>query len=99
MVKLVETLLLPELTSEQIENLCSTVENAAIEHVFSRVSSKIMETLNISVEAEGAKPLDITIDVEAALSLQTKSVALTKLVDDAAKEALKAGEDYLRTLK
>ena len=94
-----ETLALPELTSEQIENLCSTVENAAREHIFSKVSSKIVEKLNISVEAEGAKPLDITIDVEAALSPQAKSVNLTQLVDDAAKEALKAGENYLRTLK
>ena len=94
-----ETLALPELTSEQIENLCSTVENAAREHIFSKVSSKIVEKLNISVEAEGAKPLDITIDIEAALSPQAKSVALTQLVDDAAKEALRAGENYLRTLK
>lgn len=94
-----ETLSLPELTSEQIENLCSTVENAAREHIFSKVSSKMVEKLNISVEAEGAKPLDMTIDIEAALSPQTKSVALTQLVDDAAKEALKAGENYLRTLK
>jgi len=95
----VETLSLPELTSEQIENLCSTVENAAREHIFSKVSSKMVEKLNISVEAEGAKPLDMTIDIEAALSPQTKSVSLTQLVDDAAKEALKAGENYLRTLK
>ena len=94
-----ETLALPELTSEQIENLCSTVENAAREHIFSKVSAKMVEKLNISVEAEGAKPLDMTIDVEAALSPQAKGVALNKLVDDAAKEALKAGEDYLRTLK
>ena len=94
-----ETLSLPELTSEQIENLCSTVENAAREHIFSKVSSKMVEKLNISVEAEGAKPLDMTIDIEAALSPQTKSVALTQLVADAAKEALKAGENYLRTLK
>ena len=94
-----ETLALPELTSEQIENLCSTVENAAREYIFSQVSSKIVEKLNISVEAEGAKPLDITIDIEAALSPQAKSVALTQLVDDAAKEALRAGENYLRTLK
>ena len=93
------TLSLPELTSEQIENLCSTVENAAREHIFSKVSSKMVEKLNISVEAEGEKPLDITVAVEAALSPQAKDVALTKLVDDAAKEALKAGEDYLRTLK
>jgi len=95
----VETLALPELTSEQIENLCSTVENAAREHIFSKVSSKMVEKLNISVEAEGEKPLDITVAVEAALSPQAKDVALTKLVDDAAKEALKAGENYLRTLK
>jgi len=95
----VETLALPELTSEQIENLCSMVENAAREHIFSQVSSKIVEKLNISVAAEGEKPLDITIEIEAALSPQAKSVALTQLVDDAAKEALRAGEDYLRTLK
>ena len=94
-----ETLSLPGLTSEQIENLCSTVENAAREYIFSKVPSKTVEKLNISVEAEGAKPLDITIDVEAALSLQAKGIALNKFVDDAAKEALKAGEDYLRTLK
>ena len=85
-----ETLALPELTSEQIENR---------KHVFSRVSSKMVEKLNISVEAEGAIPLDVTIEVEAALSPQTKSVALNKLVDNAATDALKAGEDYLRTLK
>ena len=94
-----ETLALPELTSEQIENLCSMVENAAREYIFSEVSSKMVEKLNISVAAEGEKPLDITIEIEAALSPQAKSVALTQLVDDAAKEALRAGEDYLRTLK
>ena len=93
-----ETLALPELTSEQIENLCSTVKNASREHIFSKVSSKMVEKFRISVEAEGI-PLNITIDIEAGLSPQAKSVDLTKLVDDAAKEALRAGEDYLRTLK
>jgi hypothetical protein len=98
-VKLVEELELPELTTEQIETLCSTAENAARKHVLSRVSSKSVKRLNVSVEAEGSKTLNLSIDVDLALSSQVKGVDAKNLADEAVKEALRAAENYLRTLK
>jgi len=95
----VEELKISELTTEQIETLCSTAENAARKHVLSKVSSKSVERLNVSVEAEGAKPLNLSIDVDLALSSQVKGVDAKNLADEAVKEALRAAENYLRTLK
>ena len=90
---------IPELTTEQVEALCSNAENAARKYILSKVSSKIVEKLDISVEAEGPKPLNLTVDVDLALSQQGKDIDLKKLVDEAVKEALKTSEDYLRNLK
>ena len=90
---------IPELTTEQVEALCSNAENAARKYILSKVSSKIVEKLDISVEAEGPKPLNLTVDVDLALSQQGKDIDLKKLVDEAVKEALKASENYLRKLK
>ena len=94
-----EELEIPELTTEQIENLCSTADNAARKHVLSRISSKIVEKLNVIVEAEGSKPLNLSIDVDLALVPQVKGIDAKTLVDEAAKAALIASENYLRTLK
>ena len=94
-----EKLGLPDLTSAQIEELCTTVEDAARKHVFSKVSTKMVERFNISVEAEGEKPLKLTVDIDIALSPSLKDYAIDQLVKDATKEALKASDDYLRKLK
>jgi hypothetical protein len=61
---------LPELTSKQVEKLCSIAEEAAREYILARVPSKRVETLNISadVEAEGEKPITLTVEVELTLS-------------------------------
>ncbi len=93
-----EELGLPELTAEQIEALCLTAENAARKYILARVSPKLVEHLNVSVEADGAKPVNLTVEVDLALSPQTENVDLDKLVDEAAKEALKISENYLRKL-
>ena len=90
---------IPELTTEQVEALCSNAENAARKYILSKVSSKIVEKLDISVEAEGPKPLNLTVDVDLALSQQGKDIDLKKLVDEAVKEALKTSDHYLRKLK
>ena len=90
---------IPELTTEQVEALCSNAENAARKYVLSKVPLKMVEKINISVEAEGPKPLNLTVDVDLALSQQGKDIDLKKLVDEAVKEALKTSEDYLRNLK
>jgi hypothetical protein len=94
----VEELGIPELTTEQIETLCSTAENAAREHVLSRVPSKMVEKLNISVEADGTKPVNLAVEIDLTLSEQMKDFDAKALASEAVKEALKAGENYLRKL-
>lgn len=90
---------IPELTTEQIETLCITAENAARKHILAKVSSKMVERLDISVEAEGAKPLNLTVEVDLALSPQAKNVDADALAGEAVKEAVKASENYLRKIK
>jgi len=97
-VKLVEELGLPELTTEQIEALCLTAENAARKHILAKIPSKMVERLNISVEVDGIKPVNLTVEIDIALSPQMKNLNLDKLVDEAVKEALKVSEKYLRQL-
>jgi hypothetical protein len=90
---------LPELTPEQVEELCSKSEEAAREYILSKVPPKRVETLNISVETEGEKPLTLTIDVEIVLSPLMLEYDVQKLADEAVKEAFKSAEKYLRELK
>jgi len=90
---------LPELTPEQVEELCSKAEEAAREYVLSKVPPKRVETLNISVETEGGKPLTLTVDVEIVLSPLMQEYDVQRLADEAVKEAFKSAEKYLRELK
>jgi hypothetical protein len=90
---------LPELTPEQVEELCSKAEEAAREYVLSKVPPKLVETLNISVETEGGKPLTLTVDVEIVLSPLMQEYDVQRLADEAVKEAFKSAKKYLRELK
>ena len=90
---------IPELKSEQIEELCSIVEKTARQYVISKVSSKRIEALNISVETEGTKPVRLTVNVDVSLSPLMKNFNVQKLVDEAVKEAFTSAENYLRELK
>jgi len=94
----VEELGLPELASEQIEELCTIAEEAAREYVLSKVPSKRIEALNISAEAEGTKPITLTVDIDIALSPLMKDFNVQKLVDEAVQEAFASVENYLRKL-
>jgi hypothetical protein len=89
----------PELTTEQIELLCQTAEDAARKYVLSKVSSKEVDRLDISVEAEGTKPVSVTVEINLALSHQTKNVDAQVLVKEAASEGQKAAENFLRNIK
>ena len=93
-----EDLGLPELTTEQIEELCSAVDEAARKYVLSRVSRKHVEILDISVEAEGAKPLTLKIEVNIALLPHAKEADTKRLADEAVKEAFVTAEKHLREL-
>jgi hypothetical protein len=90
---------IPELTSEQIEELCSLIEDAARKYILSKVSPKRIDKLNISTEAEGTKPVTITVDIDIALSPLMTDLKVQKLVDDAVEEAFQSAEKYLRELK
>jgi hypothetical protein len=98
-VKLVVELGIPDLTTEQIETLCSKAENAARKHVLSKVSSKMIDRLDISVEAAGSKPVNVTVEVDVVLTPQSEGVDAEALVKEATSEAHKAIENYLRKIK
>ena len=93
-----ENLGLPELTNEQIEQLCSIAEEAARKHILSKVPSKKVETLNITAEAQHTKPLQLTVDVDITLSKSLKNYDAQKLCDDAVQKAFASAEEYLRKL-
>jgi len=90
---------IPELSTEQIEALCSKAENAARKHVLSKVSSKMVDRLDISVEAEGSKPVNVTVEVNLTLKPEAKGVDAQALAKEATNEAHRAIEKYLRKLK
>jgi hypothetical protein len=58
----------------------------------------MVEKLNISVEADGTKPVNLAVEIDLTLSQQMKDFDAKALVSEAVKEALKAGENYLRKL-
>jgi hypothetical protein len=95
----VEELGFPDLTTEQIETLCLTAENAARNHSLSKVPFKMVEKLSISVEADGIKPVNVTVEIDLVLSPKMKDFDAGMLVNEAVKEAHKASENYLRKLK
>lgn len=89
----------PELTTEQIERLCSIAENAARKHVLSKVPQKNIERLDISIEADGAKPVNVTVEINLLLASKTEDVDVDSLVKEAVDLAHKATENFLRNIK
>ncbi|HVP26328.1 MAG TPA: DUF3194 domain-containing protein [Candidatus Bathyarchaeia archaeon] len=94
-----EELDIPELTSKQVEELCSIAEEAARKSILAKVPSKKIEILNICAETEGIKPAKLTVDVEVILSPSAKEVNVQELVDKAVDEAFGTAEKYLKELK
>jgi hypothetical protein len=90
---------IPELSTEQLENLSATAERAARKCILLKVSSKMVDRLDISVEAEGSKPLEVAVEINLVLSPEAKDVDAQALVKEATKAAHKAVENFLRKLK
>ena len=90
---------IPELSTEQIETLCQTAEDAARKFVLAKVSSKMIDKLDISVEAEGSKPLKVSVEVNVQLTPQAKDVDAEAVVKEATSTAHRAVENFLRKLK
>jgi len=89
---------IPELTSEQLEELCEIAEEAAREYVLSKVPSRRVSALNVTVDAEGTKPITLNVDVEVALSPLMKNYDVEKLAKEATERAFASIEKYLRKL-
>lgn len=89
---------LPELTTEQIETLCATAENAARKYIQNKVASKNIDRLDITVEAQGTKPIDLSVEIDFALNDQVKGVDADALVKEAVVQAHVASENFLRKL-
>jgi len=89
---------IPELTSEQVEELCEIAEGAAREYILSKVPARRVSVLNITVDTEGTKPITVTVDVEVTLSPLMKNYNVEKLTKEATKVAFDSIEKHLREL-
>lgn len=87
---------LPELTTEQVEQLCMIAETTAKKLVLSKVPAKKIETLNISAEATGAKPFNLTVEVEIVLSPEMEGFNVKELSNEAVRQAFVSAEKFLR---
>ena len=90
---------IPELTLEQVEELCERAEQAARDYVLSQVSTGRIATLDVLVDAEGTKPVTVNVDVTVVLSPLMKDFDVEALTKEATKRAFVIIEEYLRELK
>ncbi len=97
-MRLLEELGIPELVSEQIEELSLIAEEAARKYVLSKVPLKKIEALNITAETKGAKPVKLKVEVDIVLSPSMRNFNVQMLGDEAIKEAFHSAEKYLREI-
>jgi len=89
---------IPELTSEQVEELCEIAEEAAREYVLSKVPSRRVSALNVTVDTKGTKPITVNVEVEVTLSPLMKNYNVEELAKEATRMAFASIEKYLREL-
>ena len=90
---------IPELTIEQVAELCERAEQAARDYVLSKVPNSRIATLDVSVDAKGTKPVTANVDVSVVLSPLMKDFDVEALTKEATKRAFAHIEEYLRELK
>ena len=89
---------IPELTLEQVEELCERGEQAARDYVLSKVSTSRIATLDVTVDAEGTKPITVNVEVTVVLSPLMKDFDVETLTKEATKRAFANIEEYLSEL-
>ena len=89
---------IPELTLEQVEELCERAEQAARNHVLSTIPNNRIATLNVTVETEGTKPLTVNVDVRVVLSPLMKDFDVEALTKEATETAFAHIEEYVREI-
>ncbi len=89
---------IPQLTSDQMKELCEVAEEAARKYLLSKVAPSRISTLNITVDTQGTKPINVNVDVEITLSSAARDHDAEKLTNEATKKAFESIEAYLREL-
>ncbi len=89
----------PELTMEQVSELCETAEQAARDYVLSKVPNSRIVALDVTVDAEGTKPVTVNVDANIVLSPLMKDYDVETLTKQATNRAFERVEQYLRELK
>ena len=95
-MKFLEEIGIPELTSEQVQELCEIGETAARSHILSKIPSRRISALNITIDTDGMKPITVNVDVEIVLSPLMKGYDVERLADEAKEKAFASIENYLR---
>ena len=90
---------IPELTLDQVSELCEKGELAARKYVLSEVSTSRIIDLDVVVDAQGTKPVTVNVDVNVVLSPIMKDFDVDSLTKEAKNQAFIAVEEYLRGLK
>ena len=89
---------IPELTLEQVAELCERAEQAARKYVLFKIPKNRIATLDVTVDAEGTKPLTVNVDVTVVLSPLMKDFDVEALTKEATKIAFAHIEETLREL-
>ena len=89
---------IPELTDDQIEEICEIAEGAARKYILSKVPLKKISDFDITVETEGLKPLNISVEINLELSPLMRDYDVNKLVEEAVKKAFEAVDNHLKGL-
>ena len=89
---------IPELTDDQMEEICEIAEEAARKYILSKVPLKKISDFDITVETEGLKPLNISVEINLELSPLMRDYDVNKLVEEAVKKAFEAVDNHLKGL-
>jgi len=89
----------PELTIEQVAQICEKAEQAARRYVLSKVSTGKIVDLDVSVDSQGTKPITVDVDVNIILSPLMKDFDVEALTKQATQRAFESIEEDLRELK
>ncbi len=90
---------IPELSPEQMEELCEVAEAAARGYILSKLSLNRIFDLTITVETKGERPVIVNVDVEITLSPLLRNFDAGKLANEATRKAFTSIEKHLRELR
>ena len=84
-------------TEQELETICDSAEDAARNIIFKKFDLKQITDLDITIESHGDKPLTLIVDI--SISPRNSNDEITKLIDIACDEALRAAEIKAKELK